>query len=427
MTVEDAYKSPLFYPSIDSLTGFHTRNILSVPLINFRRELTGVFQVLNKKEGRFTPEDEQFVEALAAQAAIALENAQALAQLENRQQQLLQENQNLRTQVEERFAARSILGTTPRISEIRALLEKIAETAVSVLITGENGTGKELSARAIHYMSPRKKGPFIAVNCAALPETLVESELFGIEKGVASGVERRIGRIESANGGTLFLDEIGDLSLTAQAKLLRVLQEREVEWVGGRKPVPVDIRLVAATNKDLKDEISKSLFRQDLFFRLKVIHIHMPPLRELRGDIPLLATVFLRKYAKEMGRKVEGISPDAMKALTAYEWPGNIRELENEMKRAVVLTSGDRIDLDDLSETIREEQLTSSNAVPGGPPTEGKGLSVKNRVKSLEIQMIREAMTQANNDKRRAAKMLGLSHQGLLNKLKRYGLGSRSE
>src|SRR5262249_23565774 len=180
-----------------------------------------------------------------------------------------------------------ILGTTSRISDIRSLIERTAETSVSVLITGENGTGKELSARAVHYMSPRKKGPFIAVNCAALPETLVESELFGIERGVASGVERRVGRIESANGGTLFLEEIGDLSLSGQAKLLRVLQEREVEWVGGRKPVPVDVRLVAATNKDLKAEIAKGLFRQDLFFRLNVIHIHMPPLRDVRADIPL--------------------------------------------------------------------------------------------------------------------------------------------
>ena len=229
LIVEDAYKSPLFYPSIDSVTGYHTRNILSVPLRNFRREITGVFQVLNKKEGKFMPEDEQFVEALAAQAAIALENAQALSQLASRQQELIEENQILRKEVEERYSERNLLGTTPKMNDIRSLIAKTAETSVSVLITGENGTGKELSARAIHFMSPRRSKPFVAVNCAALPEALVESELFGIEKGVATGVERRVGRIESANGGTLFLDEIGDLSLTAQAKLLRVLQEREVE------------------------------------------------------------------------------------------------------------------------------------------------------------------------------------------------------
>jgi transcriptional regulator with PAS, ATPase and Fis domain len=273
-------------------------------------------------------------------------------------------------------------------------------------------------------MSSRGGKPFIAVNCAALPEQLVESELFGIEKGVATGVERRIGRIESANGGTLFLDEIGDLNLTAQAKLLRVLQEREVDWVGGRKPVPVDIRLVAATNKDLKEEIQKGHFRQDLFFRLNVVHIRMPSLREIRGDIPMLATHFLRKQARELSRDIEGFDPEAMKALTAYDWPGNIRELENEVKRSAVLTVAKRITFDDLSETIKEERLESPESVPAMDVPAGKSKqALKDRVTVLEIQMIRDAMTQTGNDKRRTAKILGLSHQGLLNKLKRYGLG----
>src|SRR5439155_40414 len=253
---------------------------------------------------------------------VALENSLALSELETRQQELIEENKHLRKEIEERFTSKTILGTSAKINEIRSIIDKIAETSVSVLVTGENGTGKELSARAIHYMSPRRTKPFVAVNCAALPETLVESELFGIEKGVATGVERRVGRIESANGGTLFLDEIGDLSLSAQAKLLRVLQEREVEWVGGRRPVPIDIRLVAATNKDLKEEIRQNRFRQDLFFRLNVIHIRMPALREIRPDIALLATYFLRKYAKEMGREIHGFSQDALKTLATYHWPG---------------------------------------------------------------------------------------------------------
>jgi Nif-specific regulatory protein len=419
LIVEDAYRSPLFYPSIDSSTGYHTRNILSVPLRNYRREIVGVFQVLNKKEGKFLSEDEQFVEALAGQAAIALENARAVSELEERQQALIQENQTLRKEVEERFTSRSIFGTSPKLNEIRDLIEKTAETSVSVLITGENGTGKELSARAIHYMSGRRTKPFVAVNCAALPEPLVESELFGIEKGVATGVDRRVGRIESANGGTLFLDEIGDLSLTAQAKLLRVLQEREVEWVGGRRPIPIDIRLVAATNKDLKAEIQAGRFRQDLYFRLNVIHLHMPPLREIRADLPLLATHFLRKYNKEMGRHVEGFSSEALQMLTAYHWPGNVRELDNEVKRALVLAAGPRIEPRDLSESIREErlQVPESESAKGGDAH-----SLKDRVTNLEIQMIRDAMSQTGSDKRRAAKMLGLSQQGLINKLKRYGL-----
>ena len=423
--VEDAYKSPLFYPSIDSITGFQTRNILSVPLRNAKREIIGVFQVLNKKIGKFQSEDEQFVEALALQAGVALENVQTLSELTSRQQELIEENRNLRKEVEERFSSKSMLGTTARLNDIRAVIEKTAETSVSVLITGENGTGKELAARAIHYMSPRRNKPFVAVNCAALPEALVESELFGIEKGVATGVERRIGRIESANGGTLFLDEVGDLSLSGQAKLLRVLQEREIEWVGGRKPVPVDIRIVAATNKDLKEEIRGKRFRQDLFFRLNVIHILMSPLREIRSDIPLLATHFLRKQAKEIGRDIESFSQDALKTLMAHHWPGNIRELENEVKRAVVLAAGKQIEASDLSESILEEWLETPEAKP--EERAGGKKSLKDRVTVLEIQMIRDAMTQTNNDRRRAAKILGLSHQGLLNKLKRYGLGGSKE
>src|SRR5688572_1094227 len=424
MIVEDAYKSPLFNPSIDSMTGFQTRNILSVPLRNIRREIIGVFQVLNKKDGRFSAEDEQLVEALALHAAVALENVRAMSDMETRQQRLIEENQILRKEVEERFSTRSILGSTPRLQEIRSLLERTAHSSVSVLITGENGTGKELSARAIHYMSSRGAKPFVAVNCAALPEQLVESELFGIEKGVATGVERRMGRIESANGGTLFLDEIGDLSMTAQAKLLRVLQEREVDWVGGRKPVPVDVRLVAATNKDLREEIQRGHFRQDLFFRLNVVHVRMPSLREIRGDIPMLATHFLRKQAKELAREIDGFEPEAMKALTAYDWTGNIRELENEVKRAVVLTTSRKITFEDLSETVKEERLEplESDLIPASSSGKSKQ-SLKDRVTVLEIQMIRDAMSQTGNDKRRTAKMLGLSHQGLLNKLKRYGLG----
>jgi transcriptional regulator with GAF, ATPase, and Fis domain len=391
-----------------------------------RREIIGVFQVLNKKEGKFTSEDEQFVENLAVHAAIALENAKAITELENRQQELIAENESLRKEVEERYTVKSILGTTARIEQIRSLISRTAQSSVSVLITGENGTGKELSARALHHMSSRRGKPFIALNCAALPEQLVESELFGIEKGVATGVERRVGRIESANGGTLFLDEIGDLSLTAQAKLLRVLQEREVDWVGGRKPVPVDIRLVAATNKDLKAEISKGKFRQDLFFRLNVVHLHMPPLREIRPDIAILATYFLRRQAREMAREITGFSADAMTALTTYDWPGNVRELENEVKRAVVISTQKEVALEDLSETLREERLQTS--IPVAPAAASGAAatkqSLKNRVNLLEIQMIRDAMSQTGNDKRRTAKLLGLSHQGLLNKLKRYGLGA---
>ncbi|PYS40990.1 MAG: DNA-binding response regulator, partial [Acidobacteria bacterium] len=208
----------------------------------------------------------------------------------------------------------------------------------------------------------------------------------------------RVGRIESATGGTLFLDEIGDLSLTAQAKLLRVLQEREVDWVGGRRPVSIDVRLIAATNKDLKEEIQQNRFRQDLFFRLNVIHIHMPALREIRTDIPLLAMYFLKKYSREIGREIHSFSPEALKALTAYHWPGNVRELENEVKRSMVLATTREIRLQDLSESILEERLTVPDADPGTKL--GDKQSLKDRVTKLEIQMIRDAMGQTESDRR---------------------------
>ncbi|HEX4998006.1 MAG TPA: sigma-54-dependent Fis family transcriptional regulator [Terriglobia bacterium] len=420
MVVEDAYKSPLFYPSVDSATGFLTRNVLCVPLRNVRREIIGAFQVLNKRDSKFTSEDEQLVEALALNAAVALENAKTLTELETRQQELLQENENLRNEIDERFGAKGIVGASQKLSHIRQIIEKVAPSSVPVLITGENGTGKELSARAIHNMSMRKSKPFVAVNCAAIPETLVEAELFGIEKGVATGVERRVGRIESANGGTLFLDEIGDLSLAAQAKLLRVLQEREVEWVGGRKPVPVDVRVLAATNKDLKQEIQRGKFRQDLFFRLNVVHIHLPALRDIRSDIPVLAMTFLRRYAQEAGRELAGFSREAVQALSVYSWPGNIRELENEMRRAVVLANGNHIEAKDFSESVLEEHTPLPTA--SVPLTSGSKHLLKDRVTALEIQLIRDVMTQTKNDRQRMARALGLSPQGLLNKLKRYGL-----
>ncbi len=228
------------------------------------------------------------------------------------------------------------------------LIERIRDSVVNVLITGESGTGKELAAKAIHYTSPRAKRPFVALNCAALPETLVESELFGIEKGVATGVERRMGQFEKASGGTLFLDEIGDLSLTAQAKMLRVLQERVVERVGGRNLVPVDVRVLAATNKNLDEEIARGNFREDLYYRIKVIHIHMPPLREVREEVPLLANHFLREYCREMSRQPLEFAPGVVRQLTAGMWPGNVRQLRNEVMRLAACARGSRIEEEDL-------------------------------------------------------------------------------
>src|SRR5262249_32331439 len=267
--------------------------------------------------------------SLASHAAIAVENAQLIGALRRSQDELAEQNATLRREVESRYSTHGIIGAGPRIQQVVRLIERIRDSVVNVLITGESGTGKERVAKAIHYTSPRSRKPFVALNCAALPETLLESELFGIEKGVATGVERRMGQFQKADGGTLFLDEIGDLSLTAQAKILRVLQERVVERVGGRAALPVDVRRLAATNKDLEAEIAKGNFREDLYYRIKVIHIHMPPLRDIREEIPLLATHFLKDYCQETGRGQLEFSPGILRKLSASPWPGNVRQLRN--------------------------------------------------------------------------------------------------
>jgi Nif-specific regulatory protein len=334
INVEDVYQDPRFYSEIDARTGYRTKSLLAIPLRNLESRIIGTFEVLNKKHGTFSAEDEEILKALAAQAAVALETAQMVEELKQHRDRLLKENTQLWKEVEGRFLTQKILGTSEKIQAVLKLVEQISESSVNVLITGESGTGKELVAKAIHYNSARARCPFVALNCAALPESLVESELFGIEKGVATGVERRVGKFEAADGGTLFLDEVGDLSLTAQAKLLRVLQERVIERVGGRKTIPVGVRILAATNKNLEAEIKKGDFREDLYYRLKVIHIQMPPLREIREDIPLLANYFLAHYCRETKKELMNLEPQALRCLMNYPWPGNAREfVRNRLRR----------------------------------------------------------------------------------------------
>ena len=354
INVKDAQQDPRFYLDVDQDTGYQTKSVLAVPLKNYDGEIIGTFEVLNKKKGAFNSEDEDILQALASNAAIAIETAQLFQNLKTHRDKLLKENTQLWREVEGKFATQNILGTSEKVQKIVRLLEQVSDSEVSVLIEGESGTGKELVARAIHHGSSRARRPLVTVNCAALPETLLESELFGIEKGVATGVERRVGKFEVADGGTLFLDEIGDLSLVAQAKILRTLQEKVVERVEGRKWLPVDVRVLAATNKDLEEEIKKDNFREDLYYRLKVIHVNTPSLRDIRIDIPLLANHFLSLYCKEMGRGDKEFSPGALESLVNYQWPGNVRELENEMKRLVVSIRKKVIDREHLSDAIRK-------------------------------------------------------------------------
>jgi Nif-specific regulatory protein len=418
INVEDAHEDPRFLEEIDLRSGYRTRSLLAVPLRTHEGEIIGTFEVLNKMTGAFGKEDEEILKALAAQAAIAIETAQLVEEMRRHRDQLQEENAQLWKEVEGRFATQSIIGASEKIQAVLKLIHQISNSSVNVLITGESGTGKELAAKAIHYQSLRARKPFVALNCAALPESLVESELFGIEKGVATGVVRRVGKFEAAHGGTLFLDEIGDLSLTAQAKLLRVLQEKVIEHVGGRKPISVDVRILSATNKNLDAEIKKGTFREDLYYRLKVIHIQMPPLREMREDIPSLANYYLTNYCREMKKEPMNLAPQATSACMDYPWPGNVRELENEMKRLVLSVGGNTVVQEDLSEAIRRSGAQATPSVPASR-------YLKDIVSELERRMIQDALQQSRQNQLHAAKALGLSRHGLIKKMKRYNISVR--
>jgi Nif-specific regulatory protein len=417
INVLDAYSDPRFYTGIDSRTGYRTRTILAVPLRNQFGDILGAFETLNKRSGAFNRQDEQSLLTIASHAAIAIETAQLIGELRHSQDELVEQNTHLWRQVESRYNSHGIIGTSARIQQVVRLIERIRDSVVNVLITGESGTGKEMAAKAIHFTSPRARKPFVALNCAALPETLVESELFGIEKGVATGVNPRIGHFQKADGGTLFLDEIADLSMAAQAKILRVLQERVVERVGSRGPVPVDVRLLAATNKDLEAEIGKGNFREDLYYRIKVLHIQMPPLRDIREDIPLLANHFLKEYGRENARGDMEFAPAIIRRLTAAAWPGNVRQLRNEVMRLAACARQNLITEEDLFDDLPVPAPAVKQPAP-------KPQSLKTAIEELERRMIHEAIESTRNNQQQAARLLGLSRQGLINKLKRYSLGN---
>lgn len=336
-----------------------------------------------------------------------LRNAQK--ELAASRNKLAEENVNLRWNLREKFSPSGILGTSKGIGALLTMVEKVSHVSANVLITGETGTGKELVAKAIHYNSPRADKPFVAINCSAVPEPIFESEIFGIEKGVATGVDKRMGKIEQAQGGTLFLDEIADMPLACQAKMLRVIEEERVEPVGARKPIPVDVRILAATNKELRTEAEKGGFREDLFYRLHVINLHIPPLRERREDIRLLASHFLLEAVRRFGRDQMSFSPQALEKLMAYSWPGNVRELRNEIERAVILAPSREISLDDLSQEVRANRSAG--------PREA-GLSVK----ANEKELIRKALADSGGNRSEAARLLGISREGLRKKMKRYGI-----
>jgi two-component system, NtrC family, response regulator PilR len=323
-----------------------------------------------------------------------------------------------------------MIGTSPKMRAIFELIENIAPQPSRVLITGESGTGKELVARAIHENSARSKNPFITINCGAFPETLLESELFGYVKGAFTGAnENRRGLFHAADGGTLFMDEIGNMSVTMQVKLYRVLQEGKVRPIGSTEESDVDVRVIAATNKDLEREIAEGRFREDLFYRLSVIPIHLPPLRERREDIPLLAREFLGRLSKSMSKKIEGIEPEAMRRLEVYDWPGNVRELENTIERAVALENRDRISIEALPDRIRNYFQNSAthpmgtvNGNGNGAKLPAEGINLEEYIQQTERSYLLAALERSGGVRTRAADLLQMSYRSFRHYAKKYDI-----
>ena len=327
--------------------------------------------------------------------------------------QIRNENRRLREQLDVRYGIEQIVGQSAALREVLEVIRLVAPTQATVLIQGESGTGKEMVAQAIHRLSPRSSGPFVPVHCAALAPTLLESELFGHERGAFTGaVERRIGRFEMADGGTLFLDEVGEIPLPIQVKILRVLEERRFERVGGSQPISVDVRLIAATNRDLRAMVEAGTFREDLYFRLNVVTIHLPPLRDRKEDIPLLAAHFVQELAARHGRPAPPISPEVMDAFLRYSWPGNVRELRNVLERMVVLARKSELTVQDLPPELREQTA-------GAAPT---ALRAGMTMREAEKLLIAETLRSTGGNRARAAQMLGISRRTLQRKIAEHGL-----
>ena len=391
---------------VESLAISDVRSLLCVPLSVFDRMIGCIYLDSTAAANRFHEEHLQLMAAVAGISAVALDNAR-------RAQWLEQENQRLMMEIRQ---DQNLIGEGTRMKEIFQFLARVGPTDSTVLIEGESGTGKELAARALHRNSHRSNKAFVAINCAAIPETLLETELFGHERGAFTGAAaQKKGKLETADGGVVFLDEIGELAPALQVKLLRVLQEREFDRVGGTHPIKIDVRLIAATNRDLQEAVRKAEFRQDLYYRLAVVKLTMPPLRERREDIPMLTRHFVQKNAKRCKVKPKPVTREAMAALINYEWPGNVRELENAVERALVMGASDSILLEDLPESLVEQE----------PPDEMQEGRYHARVKELKKQLIVHAVEQTRGNYVEAAGILGV-HPNYLHRLIR-NLGLKDE
>jgi transcriptional regulator with GAF, ATPase, and Fis domain len=396
--------------AVDKQTGYRTKTILCVPLNSPDGSRLGAFEVLNKRIGAFTSDDQRGLIELASYAAVALENTQQLAELLARQEKMIEQ------------AAQDVMliGESPPIQAVRATARRVADTDLAVLLLGENGTGKEVVARSIHFASRRRKDPFVAVNCAAITETLLESELFGHEKGAFTDAhESRPGKFELAAGGTLLLDEIGDMSLAGQSKLLRVLEDKMIVRVGGSRPIHTDVRVLAATNQKLVELVRAKRFREDLYFRLNVVTLELPPLRERGDDVPLLAEHFLRDFSKRAGRRVPKFSAAARKRLESHTWPGNVRELRNLMERLAYLTTSDRIEAEDLAFILSPSASTSAAT--------GAGLNLNDATHEFQRKHVQQAIDAARGNVSQAAKNLGVHRSNLYRKMRQLGMETAEE
>jgi transcriptional regulator with GAF, ATPase, and Fis domain len=394
---------------VDRATGYTTRTILCVPLVAPKGRTLGAFEVLNKKQGHFTDDDERGLIELAAHAAVALQNTQEFEELLSKHQQL----------VAEAAQGLQLIGDSPAIEAVRSTIRRIADTDLAILILGDNGTGKEVVARSIHYLSRRREQPFIAVNCAAIAESLLESELFGHEKGAFTDArESRPGKFELASGGTLFLDEIGDMSLGGQSKLLRVLEDKTVVRVGGSTPIHTEVRILAATNQDLAAMVRAKRFREDLFFRLNVVSLELPPLRERGDDVLKLAEHFLQSFCRATGRRTPKFSAAARKRLLSHNWPGNVRELRNLAERLAYLTTGDVVEVEDLV------LIESRGDVDRLADFEG---SLADATRDFQQHYIRKTIESARGNMSNAAKRLGLHRSNLYRKMRQLGMATDGE
>jgi Nif-specific regulatory protein len=391
-------------------------SVICVPL-RTKGRVTGVVYLESRSvKGLFHETDLELLVAFSVQASIALENANLYGEVRRSRERLSEENFRLKSELRKRFSYGGIIGGGSAMQTVYALIDKVVPSKVNVLVRGESGTGKELIAKIIHYNGPRAQKPFVRVNCAAIPETLLESELFGIEGGTATGVTARPGKFEIADGGTMFLDEIGDMSLVTQAKVLRAIQEKEFERVGGRQPIRVDVRLIAATNIALEKAIEERRFREDLYYRLNVVTILLPPLRERMDDVLSLVRHFLEKHCKEHGIEAKQFSAEAMDLLLSYEWPGNVRELENVVERAVILSSGPIIPCSDLPEPVRGNRA----GPPLVPLTWDRPLD--DVVGAFEQRCIIAALEECAWVQTKAAEKLGMTERNLRYKMRKYGM-----